>query len=202
MLRHLGSLTIGGCLPMLAITAGHLDAAIGIGVSASATLNAKLGLVLPGIQAKLEAALKLAVSLTINPPNIAAQIEALGKMIVALQAQLALGLPTVNLALAGVQKLILDLQADLAALGVDIDFSALLDIEVAFSIDLAVLLGTAGIHAYQFEGKVEDMGEEIAQATGGGLPGGHPQDSCVTWLFAATSGAAQAGCRLAFATAA
>ncbi len=202
MLKHLGSLTLGGCLPLLALTASHLTAAIGIGVSADATLKAKLDLVLPDIQAKLEAAGKLAVNLTINPPNILAQIEALKALILALQAQLALGLPTVNLQLLGVQKLIIDLQADLAAMGVSIDFSALLDIEIAFSVDLALLLGTAGIHAYQYEGEVRNLGDELAGATETGFPGGHGQESCVAWLFAATSGAAQAGCRIAFAAAA
>lgn len=202
MLTHLGSLTIRQCVPLLDSASAHLEATIGIGTQASAQLTATLGPLLASLNAKLEAALKAQLALTVTPPSIQAQIDACFKMIAALQATLALGLPVVSMQLAALAKLIASLQAQIAGLALDVDFDALLAIEVDFAAELTLLLGTPGLHAYTYTGAVRDFGDELAVATDGGFPGGNPGDGCAAVIFAASDGGAIEALQQVFAVAA
>lgn len=202
MLTHLGSLTLGQCVPMLATSSAHLQVAIGIGTQASAELAVKISPVIASLNAKLLAAQRLSASLILTPPSLAGQLDAALKMVAALQAAIAIGLPGVSFQLAAVAKLIVSIQADIAALGITIDYDALLGIEVDFAAELSLLLGTPGIHAYAYTGPVRDFGDELEAATSGGFPGGNGGDGCVAVIFAASDGGAVAALEQAFAVAA
>jgi hypothetical protein len=206
MLVHLGSLTLGNCVPIAGRAKVELDAALAAGLAASARLEADVGLVLPSLNAKLAAALKLQASLVLTPPSLTAQLEAALKLVAALEAAISLGLPGLSFQLAAVAKLIAQIQADIGHFNASISFAAeikaLLEASVDFSLDLGLLLGTPGIHAYQYTGAVRDLGDELAAATENGFPEGNGGDGCVAWIFAASDGGAMAAAQQAFATAA
>jgi hypothetical protein len=165
-LRHVGSLTLGECVPML--------------LAANASLSASINLVLPSLQAKLAAALQLQASLTLTPPTLAGNLQVAIDLVASLQASVSLGLPGIDFQLAAVAQLIAAIDLELGALGVHISFAA----------ELTALLGAAGIHAYTYTGQAQALAGELGAATGDGFPGGQPDDACAAWVFAATAPAA------------
>jgi len=175
MLTHLGSLTLGQCVPLAA--------------RASASIAASVAFVLPSLTAKLEGLLALQASLTLTPPSLAANLQAAIDLVAALEASVALGLPGVDFQLAAVAAVIAQVQADLGAIGV----------EASFQVELDIILGTPGVHAYFYTGRADQLGPELANATTGGFPGGRASDECVAWVFAASDGGAIAAARQVFA---
>lgn len=165
-LRHVGTLSIGQCIPTL--------------LTANAALSATLDATLPSLQAKLAAALALQASLTITPPSLSGNIQIALDLLASLQASVSLNLPGIDFQLAAVAQLIAQIQLDLGSLS----------IQLSFSLELTLLLGAAGIHAYIYGGEAQAFGPELAAATVGGFPGGQPNDLCGAWVFAATAPAA------------
>jgi hypothetical protein len=206
MLTHLGSLTIGQCVPLGVRCKAEIDVTLTAALKLHAELNANLVIILPGLEAKLEAALKLQASLTLTPPTLALQLDAAIKLVAALQASISLGLPGISFQLAAVAKLIADIEIQLghfhASISLAGDIKALLDLEVNFSLELGLILGTPGIHAYQYTGAVRDLGDELAAATQGGFPEGNGGDECIAWIFGASDGGAIAAAKQVFAVAA
>lgn len=150
MINDLGELTLGQVVP-----------------GAEAAINVAVGVSLPTVQAQLAGALAAQAKLTISPPTLAGQLNALAAMTAAVQAAIMLGLPTVNLQLTGLATLIADLQVKLAALQINISF------------------GQAGIYAYLYQGRADGLGEFSSR-----IPGGNPNNQVSGILVAASSPAA------------
>lgn len=143
---------------------------VGECVPAGVTMQAAL---LADLQAQLEIQVQLVAQLQLNPGSftIAASLEFALALVASIQAQIALGieLPSISIQLDAAFSLI-------AALQIQIDL--LLQLQIAF--------GTAGVHAFAFDGAASQLGTEITGATAGGLPGGAPTDH-VNALVLATS---------------
>lgn len=125
---------------------------VGACVPAALVMNADL---LVRVQAELSAALALSVDLQFTPPSIALSLEFAIQLVASIQAQIALGieLPSISLQLSAAFALVASLQLQL-------------DLLLTFK----VALGTAGVHAYAFEGQANQMGGEITAALAGGFP--------------------------------
>src|SRR5688572_29151415 len=102
MLTDHGTLALGGCVPLAVAAEATIAGMIACGQKVGAEFQATLELALGSLQAKLDAALKLQLGLTVSPPSLAGQIEAALKLVAALQVQLSLGLPVVSIQLAAV----------------------------------------------------------------------------------------------------
>lgn len=170
MLTYVGSLSPGQCVPMALLAQGRLSASI--------------GLVLPELAARLEGMLAAQVNLTINPPTLAANLQAALALVAQLEASITLGLPSASIDLSVIVGLIAELQLSLGALQLDLQWA------LAFGL----ILGTPGIHLYAHEGAVGDV-------LPGGLPGGDgPSQPAVGVLLLATDSGAIAALRAMFRT--
>jgi len=174
MLRYVGSLTLGQCVP--------------IAVRASASIAASVAFVLPSLSAKLAGLLALQASLTLTPPSLTGNLQAALNLVSSLQASIGLGLPGVDFQLAAVAAALAEVQAQLAAIGVQATFQAELD----------VILGTPGLHAWAYTGDADQLGPEFTAATSDGFPGGQGSDQAVAWIFAASDGGAIDAARQVF----
>lgn len=188
MLTDHGTLTVGGCVPLALQAEAIIGSMIACGQKVGAEFQATLTLSLGQLQAKLEAALKLQLSLTVSPPTIAGQIDAALKLIAALQAQLALGLPVVSLQLAAVAKLILDIEADIlklnASLVVVADCGIVVAVAIAFATGFGAALATPGVRAYAFKGTAQSLPSELGSAIGANA------EQWIAWVFAVEDGSA------------
>lgn len=195
MLTSFGQLTLGECVPLAREAALQIAAMVACGQKVGAEFQATLTLTLGQLQSKLEAAFKLQVGLTLNPPSIAGQIDACLKMIAALQVQLTLNLPVASIQLAAVAQLILSLLSDIAqlnaSLAIALECQSVVALAIAYASGLNAALSTGGVHAYGFTGREADLGPELAAATTSGFAGGAgPNAQCVAWVFAAGAGSA------------
>ncbi len=141
-----GSKTIGGCLPTV--------------LTANAAFEAAL---LPRIQACIDAAARIAITV----PTIEAKIAAVTALLASLEAALAVGAPSVDMQLAGLAALQADLEAQLAG-----------------SVGIGLALGTAGIHLYRYNGAPSGAG------TADPPPGAQPSDTMRGVLLVTTDPAA------------
>lgn len=157
-----GSLTLGACLPGAA--------------AAQLAGEAGLNLVLPSIQARLDAASAANLQLGVSPPSLAATVAA--------AAQLALEIlpPDVTGQISVSADLVAELQLLLGQI------QAQLALVAAFGLTL----GAAGVHLYSVVGRADELGPAVRSVTIGGLPGGAPSDHVVAVLLAASAPAAQA----------
>jgi hypothetical protein len=162
---YLGSLTLGQCVPTA--------------LAASAALDLAIGLSLPKLQARLEAALKAQAQLTLTPPTLAASLTAAAALAAALSV--SVGMPSIGIQLAALASLIAAIELEIGAL----------QVQAAFGVAFAAMLGTAGIYCYTYTGRADQFGPQINSATLGGFPGGQPSDSAGAIVLAATIPAAK-----------
>jgi hypothetical protein len=146
-LAHVGTVTVGGAIP-LALTA-------------QAELDATLGVSLPEIQAKIDALVALSASLTITPPTLAASLVAALDTVAGLQAAIAAGVPSAALDLSAVAAALADLQAYLGTLTAS----------AAFSASLAAYFGQAGVSVYRYDGTLTQLPGAAAGVVSGSTPG-------------------------------
>ena len=163
MITYLGSLSIGAAVPGAAALA--------------AAGQAGINLALPDIQARLAAL----VQFTPQPVDFQAQLILAQQIVASIEAAIALGLapPSIDAQLAIVAALVAELEAAIANVHA----------QLTIIVDIAALLGTAGVHAYAYSGRADDLGGEFAAELVGGFPGGGPTDSTNALLLATTSGA-------------
>lgn len=129
------------------------------------------------LQSQLAAQQGLVLALQTNPGKftMAGSLAFAQELLTSVQAQIALGveLPSIqvqlNLALAVVAQL-----------------------QIAIDALLAVEFGTAGVHAYAFDGATSQLGAELGAATSGGFPGGQPTDHANAIVLATSVPAAWA----------
>jgi hypothetical protein len=193
MLTEFESITLGACVPLANAAAAQIAAMIACGQKVGAEFQATLTLTLGQLQDKLAAALKLQLGLTVTPPTIAGQIDACMKMVAALQAQLALGLPVVSIQLAAVGQLILSITSDIAqlnaSLAIALECQSVVALAIAYASGLTAALATGGVKAYGYKGHSSNLGPELTSATSNGFAGGAgPTEECVAWVFAASAG--------------
>lgn len=126
------------------------------------------------IQAKVDALLAFSASVDIDLSGLAAQIDLAASIGAALATCLALGIqpPSISVQFEIVADLLVGLQANLAIL-----------------LALQALFLTAGIHAYHYSGRADDMGGEFNTEFAGGLPGGAPSDHIDALVLATSIGA-------------
>jgi hypothetical protein len=158
---YLGSLSIGDALPGA--------------VAVAAAGVAGIGLALPDIQARLAAL----ASFSPLPVDFAAQLALALQMVASVQTSIALGLspPSIALQIAIIAALVLELEAAIVAISVQLDIV----------LDFQALLGAAGIHAYAYAGQVQDLGSEMATELAGGVPGGAPTDASNALVLVTTT---------------
>lgn len=119
---YLGSLTLGGCVPLAAL--------------AQAELSASLAIQLPALEAQIAGILAVQASLTVSLPSLEASVAAAASLLASLQG------PTVSIDLAAVAAVLAELQASLGAL----------QASLAASAAIAVTLGTPGVYAWSYQG--------------------------------------------------
>jgi len=123
-ITSLGKLTIGAIVPAAALP---------------------IATVLGQLQAQYDGALALQVRLKANPPSLLANIEAVEKLLIALRAAVAIGLPYVDIQLSAVEVLIAQLFAKIQAL-----------------LALQTALLVAGVGVYQYEGDAPSYGPAVS----------------------------------------
>lgn len=143
---HLGSLTLGQCVPMA--------------LTAVAELSAAASLALPQISGKIEGA-----ALTIGVPDLAGLIRAAIALEKQLEALLTSGGPTIGLQVGAVASLLAELNGSLGSINATMSLAA----------TLTAVLGTPGIEAYRYDGTAGSFTTAFAPEFDGGLRiGGGP----------------------------
>jgi hypothetical protein len=127
-----GSYTLGECIPLAA--------------GAQLSLQAQL----PALAAQVSGALAAQAAVTLQPPTLAADLQAALGLVAQLEAAIALGLPSVTLDLALMASIVADLQASLGALNAQLG--------------LFLCLGTPGVHLVTQTGTLGALGNEIGAA--------------------------------------
>lgn len=157
---YIGSLTIGDSLPG--------------GVAVAAAGYAGINAALPDIQARLAAL----ASFSPAPVDFTAQLALALQMVASVQSSIALGLtpPSIAVQIAIILALIVELEATVLSI------SAQLGIVVAFQVSM----GTAGIHAYAYDGQVQNLGSEMTTQLAAGVPSGSPTDLCNSLILITT----------------
>lgn len=125
--------------------------------------------ILADLEAKLAGAASLAASLALHPPTLVANLALAGELVAALTAAIAVGDPGVDIQIAAVAAYIESLNVSIAALA---GFEA--------------AMGSAGVHAYTYDGTAAAFGDELAAQVGGGFPGGVASDHCNALILATT----------------
>lgn len=158
----LGNITIGAAVP------GAL--------AASVAGQAGINLALPDIQARLTALASFAPSLG----DFSADIALAGQIIASINAAITAGItpPSLSAQVSLVAALIADLEA--AVLSINAQLSIVLD--------FAALLGTAGVHAYHYTGRADQLGAGMTSELSSGFPGGAAGDSTNALILGTTSG--------------
>ncbi len=163
---YVGSLTLGGCLP------GAL--------SATAAGDAAIALSLPQLQARIDALIETAASLTVSPPTFGATVIAVAQLAAGLE--LAGELPSISLQLTALATLIAALEAEAASLSA----------QASILVGLNLLLGTAGVHMYTGVGRAGDFAGGLGALTSGsGFGGSGAGAASGAIVLAATSSAAR-----------
>lgn len=140
-IQSLGSLTVGGCIPL--------------GNSANVALAANVNAQLPRIQTRLTGALAAQARMTVSVPSVQARIDAL----TAAAARLAAS-PVGSISVEGVTSAIAALEAEISALSAQLSLSA----------SIGATFGTAGVWAYTATSTPGAIGTELDAEVGGGLP--------------------------------
>jgi hypothetical protein len=110
------------------------------------------GIALAQLQPKLAGLLNVSAALTIGPPSLAVTIQGAIAAVAALQASIT-G-PTITLQAAAVLDLIASLQAQIALL-----------------LQFSVLFGSAGVHAYVYDGRNSGFAQQVNAVLPNGFPG-------------------------------
>jgi len=169
---------IDGVLALIAQLQGRLDL--------SASLSAQLDLV---VELLIQAQAALAAGLQLDA-SLAAEINGYLGAVAALQAQLALGLPGIDMQVSALLELLAELNVSLG----------LLQLQAAFLVELDALLATAGIYLYRYDGTAAGLGAQMTAALAAGLPGGTgPAQECLAIMLIAATPAAQAALTASFA---
>ncbi len=164
--RELGEVTLGDVLPGLAV--------------ARAALQLTGGIALAEVQAKLAGLINVQAALTL-PPLPGAAIIGAAQVLLALEANIGLAAPTLQL--AGTVALVAQLNLLLG------------QIRAQLALDFGLNIG--GIAAYSYEGTADALGSSLASVTSAGLPGGGPSDQCYAVVLAASTPTARAAIRAA-----
>jgi hypothetical protein len=157
--RYLGSVTVGGALPG--------------GVQLAAAGSAGINVALPSLHEQLAAL----VAYVPAPIDFGAQLAALKAMIQAVEASIALGLPSPSVAVqvAKIGELIAGLRGQIAAVSAHLELIT----------RLRAAFGAAGVHLIAFDGQAGAMAAELG-AELGSAPGLAPGDDAHAVLLATT----------------
>jgi hypothetical protein len=156
--------------------------ALPIGLAASAGIAASVGLVMPQISAQIAGLIELQTRLTLTPPTLAANLQAVIGLQAALEAAITIGVPGIDIQLAAVAELLATLNASIGAL----------EAQLAFSVSLDALFGTGGVLMYAYSGTADGI-VDAAQSAFASLPGVDPATSVGgVFLIATTPGAKEA----------
>lgn len=119
------------------------------------SLGFALASALPRIQAELALQQKLIATLNLVPPSITGSLHAAESIVAAINASIALGVqvPSAGAQISAAQTLIAALNIELGALGFD--------------------MTAAGIHAYAFDGRADELGPALPSSFPGGAPSSH-----------------------------
>lgn len=157
-----GGLSIGGAIPMLALTNVNLSASVAVS--------------LPDLNARLVGLLNVSAALTISPPDLTATINAAIATVVSLQA--AISGPTVTLQISAIASVTAQLQLEVGALEAFVDFSVNLD-----------GLLSSSVAAYTYSGIVSQAGPEIEAVLAANPPGAASNQSFGVLLIGTTPAA-------------
>lgn len=160
---HTGSVALVGTFSLGAIIPVLLQGQIAVGLTAAE------------LQARLDGLIELALSLTVTPPSVVADLAAVAELTASLEVDL---LPSIDIQAAAVASAILELEASLGTLN-------------AF-LTIAGILGVAGIHVYKVQGTAAQMRAQLSSDLSPGFPGaeGVPEATGTGFLLVANSGAA------------
>lgn len=178
---YLGTLSVGGCLPIV--------------VAAQAQLSIAIGKALPELKARIEGLLRVAFALSVTPPSIelVAKLQGALKLIGQIQAGIAAGVNLGGISLPNgvLLALLAELELSLAALNLGLDFVAELD----------AILGSAGVSLYTYSGRADGFGPAFSAEFASGVPsGGDGSTSANAIVLATTVPAAWASMKVAFRT--
>lgn len=123
--------------------------------SVQADLQANVDLELPKASAALEAGLEASVSMT-APPSFEVSLAAATQLVTAIQAQIALGIPSVSIDLDAVAGAVLELQ----------DGAARWEASAAIAASVGGSLG-ATASLYRFDGKASELGGDLTSELSG-----------------------------------
>jgi hypothetical protein len=153
---------------------GSVGAFMPTTIAALAGAEAAVALPIADVQAKISGAIAASASIAIQPPSL--------DLAAALQA--AASLPGVSVDVSAMTTLATSLGVELGAL------QAALELVLALKLPFA----TAGIHAYELQGQVGQMGSDLGGQLSAGVPGGSgpSQLGTAVVLVAADNGAIQA----------
>jgi len=126
------------------------------------SLGLALASALPRIEADIALQQALVAQLNLVPPTISGSLTLATEIVTAINASIALGVQVPSLAIQvnAALALIALLNAELGALGFD--------------------MSAAGIHAYAFDGRTDELGPALPAS----LPGGLPSDHCTALVLA------------------
>lgn len=152
--QHLGSKSLGACMP------------------SSLEAMAALQVQLPKIEAQIAGLIALQAKLSIQPPTLAASLDAALAIAASIEAAISLGMPGVDFQLAAVLELLAQLQIELAS--------------ITAALAISVSLGAAGVHLYAYSGQAAQLGGEFQSELATGFPGGQPTDQTYAVMLATT----------------
>jgi len=159
-----------------------IGAAVPVALTASAALSATIGPAIAELTAKLAGLGKLLLQVTVTPPTaaLAAKVAAAGQVAAGLAATAAAGLPGVSLQATGLLAIIAEIELQLVALNLGLEFVG----------ELSGLLATAGVCVHTYEGRADRFGSEFTAAFASGIPsGGGPATTVNAIVLATTSSA-------------
>lgn len=125
---YVGSMSVGGAIPLAA--------------TAQAQLDASLGVLLAEMQAKLTGAIEAHAQLVITPPSLSAGFTAAMDLVANLQALIDLGLPSASINLEAALAVIAELRVKLGVL----------EAAASFAAELSGILASAGVYVWTYSG--------------------------------------------------
>lgn len=122
------------------------------------SLDAAIGISLPELEIKLSAMLAAAIELNLHPPTIAASLSLALQLVAEIQASISIGieLPSLSLQLSFIAS-----------------FVAALNLQIGILLAFQASMGTAGVHAYAWDGEAASLGPAVPTSFPGGAPTDH-----------------------------
>lgn len=160
----------------------NLGQAVPLAVTADATITSVKAPAIAELQARLAGVVQATAAITATPPTAAANLEAAFGIVSALEASIAVGVPSVDFQLAALAAARIEIEAALAALDVS----------------LGVNVNTPGVYLYRYSGQNQGIGPGFRSVLADGLPGAAPTQHAEAWLLAAVAPEAQATLSVVF----